>query len=538
MNRSVYEGLVDRLEAEAKNRPIAFRGKVILLSTAAYVMLFGALFGTALLLYLGFDWAYSTHQETSFLFIVLGVVTAVVAPVFFAVLRMFFTRLEPPQGRAILPQEAPHLFRTLDRIRKKMDGPPIHHVLIDKHFNAGILQLPKWGCFGGHTNYLTLGLPYLLAAPTREMVAIIAHEYGHICRNHGKLSAWVYRQRRTFRALYQAVNIIEPRGAPNAGNHGEVAAVADRFMPYYNACTFVLSRQQEYQADLAASELVGAEINASGLIRGALLGKWIREEFWPKLFKQADTMAQPAGMPFASMRAAFKAGYEQWATPASLEALWRETSNLHDTHPSLRDRVEATGHPPQLPARTGLTAADVLLGPVAARLIHEFDQAWWNEGKQVWEARYQYVTRSRLRLQKFSRRPLLAMKLHELHEFALLKSEFDSPQQAKPALEHLLRQPGGPFPRAAYVYGRFLLDEGNERGLEHLAVAANTDPDLARDAAQAGYFFLLEKRGKEAAKTWWGTILYGASEPGSGIRFNRHAAPRTEPNSWRRHLPG
>jgi hypothetical protein len=261
-----------------------------------------------------------------------------------------------------------------------------------------------------------------------------------------------------------------------------------------------------------------------------LLGKWIREEFWPKLYKQADTMAHPAFMPFASMRAAFKAGYEQWATPASLEALWRETSDLHDTHPSLRDRVEATGHLPQLPGCTELTAADVLLGAVAARLIQEFDQTWWSEGKQAWESRYQYVTRSMLRLQNFSKRPFVTMQLHELHDFALLKSEFDSPHQAKPALEYLLRQPGGAFPRAAYIYGRVLLDEGNELGLDHLAVAANGAPDLVRNVAQAGYFFLLEKRGKEAAKTWWGTILYGEAEAASGVRFNRHALLRPMPS--------
>ncbi len=509
MNQSVYEGLIDRLEAEAESRPIAFRSKVILLSSAAYAALFGTLFCIALMLYLGFHWAYSVHQDNQIPFIALGLFTAIVAPVFHAVLRMFFTRLEPPKGRMLQPEEAPHLFQTLDSIRKKLNGPRIHHVLIDKHFNAGIVQLPKWGGFGGHTNYLTLGLPFLLAAPTLEMVAIIAHEYGHVCRNHGKLSAWVYRQRRTFRALHEAVNFIGRKDRRNAGLAGGLATATNWFMDYYNGYTLVLSRQQEYQADLAASALVGAQVNANGLIRGALLGKWMREEFWPKLYRQADTRAQPAAMPFASMRAAFKAGYEQWATPERLEAVWREKSDLHDTHPSLRLRVEATGHPPQLPRGTELTAAEVLLGAATPRLILEFDQAWWRDGRQAWESRHQYVTLSMQRLHGLGRRSINTLQLHELHDFALLKSEFYSPRQAKPALEHLLRQPGGPFPRAAYIYGRVLLEEGDELGLDHLAVAANGDPCLARNVAQAGYFFLLEKRGEEAAKTWWGNILYG-----------------------------
>jgi hypothetical protein len=103
--------------------------------------------------------------------------------------------------------------------------------------------------------------------------------------------------------------------------------------------------------------------------------------------------------------------------------------------------------------------------------------------------------------------PMNALALHDLQELALLKAEFDSPQAAKPVLEHLLRQPGGPFPKAAYFYGRILLDENDDHGLDHLATAAENDRSLIESVANAGYEYQYKKRGEEAAQVWWERIV-------------------------------
>src|SRR5690606_34102830 len=162
-------------------------------------------------------------------------------PVTYVVGRAFLTPLDPPEGRPVTPAEAPKLFSTLAKLRKQLGGPAIHHVLIDGRFNAAIMQRPRWGLFGRHTNYLILGLPYLLGVPPKEVLATIAHEYGHLCGNHGKLGAWVYRQRRTFDALADKVQ----QGADGNWALAGMAALLRKCMPYYDAYTFVLSRQNE-----------------------------------------------------------------------------------------------------------------------------------------------------------------------------------------------------------------------------------------------------------------------------------------------------
>lgn len=51
-------------------------------------------------------------------------------------LRALWVRFEAPDGLMITAQQAPALFETLERIRQKIHGPPIHAVYLDDDFNA------------------------------------------------------------------------------------------------------------------------------------------------------------------------------------------------------------------------------------------------------------------------------------------------------------------------------------------------------------------------------------------------------------------
>ncbi len=204
MDRDEFEGLVRQLEAESENRPAAFRTKVVLLSVSAYVLLFASLVVIIAAAYWGISYAHAHHKTR--MLIIFSIFALLMVPVFYVVIRMFFMRLSPPEGRAITRADAPRLFEVIDKMRKKLKGPPTHHVLIFDEYNAAIMQLPRFGLFGGHTNYLLLGLPYLLGVTPKEMLATVAHEYGHLCGDHGKMGAWIYRQRRTLLALYRQVS--------------------------------------------------------------------------------------------------------------------------------------------------------------------------------------------------------------------------------------------------------------------------------------------------------------------------------------------
>lgn len=496
MDQEEFGWLVNRLEAEAANRPAAFRAKVILISCAAYIVLFVALALYASFVVLG--WTYLADQGMWVHKAGFALATLAALPVFYGVLRTLLTPIAPPTGRTITRAEAPVLFDLLDKMRRKLGGPAIDHVLVDEEYNASICQLPRWGLVGPVTNYLTIGLPYLLGGQTSEIMSVIAHEYGHLCGAHGKLHAWIYRQRNTLEAVYRNVGASDNESPW----HAMMAWLLDRFMPYHDAYTFVLARQDEYEADRTACELAGPDARANGLVRNTLQGRWFHEDFWPGLYQQAETRERPAFMPYQAMHTAFKMSYADWATGERLKQAWQVESGADDTHPCLRDRVEALGLRARLPQPITANAASALLGSSAIMLVDEFDRAWWEREGRDWGARRRHVERSRGRLDELAGMPLASLALHELQELAMLQVDLEASQAARPTLEHLLRQPGGPFPKAEYTYGRLLLRHGDSQGLDSLRSAARHDRRLADDALRMGYSFLLEKRGEEAAEAW------------------------------------
>lgn len=500
MDNKHYEYLVRSLELDAEANPAVFRSRVVLVSAAAYVALAVTLALAAVLAALGVH--YAQQSGRAFLLLQLGLAGLVVLGILYTVLRAFLTRLGPPEGREITRAEAPRLFELLDRIRGKLAGPPIDRVVIDRQFNAAIAQVPRFGLFGGHRNHLVLGLPYLYAMSPRETAATLAHEYGHLAGAHGKLGAWVYRQRLTFGALMDKVRDTE-------GNwlNGLLHAGLRRFAPYFNAYTFVLSRQDEYQADTVASQVAGADANASGLCRGELIGRWIAEEFWPRLYAQADTHPQPLFMPYSAMRTAFSATYADWSTEARLQGALQRKSDLHDTHPCLRERLDAIGQAPALPPPVAHNAADALLGPLAATIAREFDAAWWSDARADWQAHYRERRDHLQTIAELGPRPPASLSPFEAQELGSALMACERAPEARPVFEHLLARSDGPFPRARMMYGQLLVDADDARGVEELARAAKEDPRLAQQCAEYGYVFLRQAQGGEAAAQWADEVM-------------------------------
>lgn len=502
MEHNAFEHLVRRLEMDSHTSPAAFRRKVVAISHSAYVVLFGALGGLVALFVTLMRWAIESHRD--FTTIKIGLFGLFLLPLIFIVLRVMFMRMERPGGRELSRGEAPKLFDILDKLQAKLKGPRIHHVLVTDEYNAAICQHARFGIFGGYENYLMVGLPYLLGATSKEMLGTLAHEYGHLCGNHGKLAAGVYRQRRLFVDIYRHLE----KSAEDNALSGAMFAVLGKFFPYYSAYTFVLARQDEYEADKMAVDVAGRTASAHGLVRVHLLGDWVHRSFWPKIYENSGRAERPPFMPFASMRMAFKANVEEWASKAALDAAWNVRSDLDDTHPCLRERLDAIGIAPSLPGPVDVCAADVMLASgVGKRLEAELDKQWWEINSREWRERFRHFTTSQARIGALSAQELSKLSVPEMQELASLQMEFGTPAAAKPVLLALLKRPGGPYPKASLLFGRVLLEEGNRQGVDHLRDAGLNDPRLLNEAAERGYQYLLEKEGEDSANHWWSSVV-------------------------------
>lgn len=305
-------------------------------------------------------------------------------------LRALWLRLDAPQGAVLTAADAPALFEALARIRKKTKGPAIDHVLLDGSFNASISQLPRYGLLGGATNYLTIGLPLLLAIDRPRFLAVMAHEYGHLRGGHGHFAAWIYRTRLSWMKLEHGMR----------DDAGVIAAATQAFLrwyfPRFMAKTFALARQDEYEADRIAGKLLGRDVAGAALTEIAIKGQWLNTAFWPLHWSAAINGPQPVG-PFTAMRTLLAQPMaDDFARDALRQALV-QLSDEDDTHPVLRDRLDALKVAKQLPIWSTRPAIE-LLGPSTTKWLAHFDKEWCRENASDWKLHHAYLQRVQMRI--------------------------------------------------------------------------------------------------------------------------------------------
>lgn len=307
-----------------------------------------------------------------------------------ASLRALWLRLEPPTGQIVTRDDAPLLFEALEKIRKQIKGPPIHHVVLNDEFNASISQYPRYGLFGGAVNYLTLGLPLMMSVERTRFLAILAHEYGHLRGDHGVLGAWVYRTRVTWLKLYHHLR----------HDGGIAAAVTQGFFAWYfprfSARSFALARQDEYEADKLAARLLGAPVFAAALSEMHVKGAWLAKNFWATHWQKAAEQSAPIGPYRDLIRLLPLPPMEDFAQTAFRDAV-KSLSDVDDTHPVLRDRLTALDQPTRLPTWSARSSLP-LLGPRVNEWVLKFDQQWCRDNANEWKQYHAYLGRMRSRV--------------------------------------------------------------------------------------------------------------------------------------------
>ena len=287
MNARAFEDFVAQFESRSREDAKGFDRHVLMLALIGYTFFIGLLMLLAYVLYATLTAKMGGVLKFKLL-LGLGIPALILG---FTLVRAMFLRFDPPEGTPIQRAQAPQLFTLLDEIQKKLKGPPIHEVRVSDEFNACVSQVPRLGMLGWHRNYLVVGLPFMHGTSPAEFAAVLAHEYGHICGAHSKASQWIYTQRRAWSQL--------------AARFGESESIIDwvivKFLrwhwPRFNAASFVLGRQQEYEADGAAVKFAGKEAAGAALIRSGIIGRFLANKFWPALYEGQKLAPSPQWMP-------------------------------------------------------------------------------------------------------------------------------------------------------------------------------------------------------------------------------------------------
>ena len=429
MDQADFVHMVRMSEIASAENSSAYRRSVAAFAALGYAWVLGCL-----VLALGMvAWALPPLLEGRFKF---GFVMVLISglTLLWTSLQALWLRSDAPDGVEITAVEAPALFEALERIRRKIKGPHIHHVYLNDEFNACIRQQPRYGLLGGAVNHLTIGLPLLMALDRQRFLAVLGHEYGHLRGDHGRFGAWIYRTRMAWMRMHQGL-----------GDDGNVVAAASNafmrwYLPRFAARSFALARQDEYEADRIAGRLVGREVAAAALIEIEVRGTWMERHFWERHWSKAADHPVPVG-PYRSLRKRLARMPEPAFANDALRQALKRLSNVDDTHPGLRDRLESLEAPPILPEWSGGSAME-LLGDDAKRWIAHFDKQWCRDHATEWKQHHAWLAQVRERVQKLTAQQAQS-NADEMVELARLSRHLDprAPVQPLYALA-LQRSPG------------------------------------------------------------------------------------------------
>lgn len=505
MNNEQYEAMVAKLEARAEQQPGLYLVSVLLVAFAGFGIMALAI-GYSLLLVLllaGLGVAVvATGGKALILLAKLGKLLILLAISSWVMVKdslsMLFTRLPPPEGRELLPEEAPVLFSKIKAMRLRMNGPEIHHVLITDELNAAIVQHPALGLLGWERNYLILGLPLLQTLGEDEALSVVAHEYGHLSGYHSRWGGFIYR----FRAAWGRMQ--ELSGQWDSAGAKLIARLFRWYAPYFNAYTFVLARKNEYVADRAAMELTSREAAQSALVRVNVAAYHEQETFWPDIRKRIAHESQPIASKSSFWTQSLTQRLDGESRTVFLTRAMKEETGFHDTHPSLRDRLEALGVEsgevtvPELPE---ISAAEVWLGTNLPHIQQEMDAQWSSSVSENWQGQH-------ARLQEMmARRAELAAAMDnkdheatadELWEYVSLLEELAPEEDLVPNVEQLLSLQPDHTP-ALYMRGRLRIQAGDDAGVADVEAAMAADADAILPGCELLWRHFLERDAERAA---------------------------------------
>jgi len=235
----------------------------------------------------------------------------------------------------------PKLFREIDGIAAALGEPVPREVYLVGQVNAFVTD--HGGVFGiGSRRVLGIGLPLLAVLNLSEFRALLAHEFAHYYGGDTRLGPWVYSARSAMARTFENVGRIRDVGriAIIQLLTSVVTVVLKWLFVFFMRVTNFVSRRQEYRADELAGIVAGRLPLAESLrkIHGASMA-W--RPYWESEIARAlDENCLP---PIAAGFAAFVAAphiASQMTEGVAREILGGKSSP-YDTHPPLKDRLEA-----------------------------------------------------------------------------------------------------------------------------------------------------------------------------------------------------
>ncbi len=495
-----FEALVTRFEGQARRNPANYKARVLLFALLGNAYLAAMLVLIAALLFAAI--------ASVAVLKVFGLKLAFVVGVFlWMILKSLKVNIPPPQGMEVTKRDAPQFFAMIETLGRSLGAPRFHHVLMTDDFNAGVVQVPRLGAFGWYRNYLLIGLPLVKALSSEQFKSVLAHEFGHLAKGHGRLSNWIYRQRLRWSRLMATLDQVESRGS------FLFKPFLRWYAPYFNAYSFPLARANEYEADAIAARLTSPHALAQALTAVNVIGSYLGERYWPQIHRQADEIPQPAFMPYAAMSERVAGEIDPASTRPWLDRALARKTTLADTHPSLADRLAALGQQAGLAPPAAGTAADRLLGEALERITQAFDRRWHENILPAWQKRHGEIQEGRRRLAELGRKldSGAELTLPEAYERATLTESAGGDVDAAIEQFRALNARAPDDPVALFSLGARLLGRDDATGRALVERAMQGDEDFIVPGCESLRDYCWRTGSEEEAREWHRRLLERAA---------------------------
>jgi hypothetical protein len=270
------------------------------------------------------------------------------------------------------------------------------------------------------------------------------------------------------------------------------------YSPLLSAYSFVLARANEYEADRCAANSVGNQHTAEALILVGVRSQYIDNSYWKNIYQQVNTQPEPPSSPFTQLAQSLQSEIEPETYQKLLARSLTLKTDTSDTHPCLRDRLQALGfNPSAMPVMnfSPVKASQKFLGSALANLTEEFDREWYTNVEASWKDRFTYIIGLRAALQAIEEKSKSEiLNLTEEWNQALWTSEVIGDREAIPLAQNVITMQAD-HAGANYLLGKVLIEDEDPKGIEHLEIAMQGDVDTFIPSCELIYGFL-KQRGK------------------------------------------
>ncbi|GBO51588.1 hypothetical protein APA_552 [Pseudanabaena sp. lw0831] len=485
MTQEKFDELVQQLEIYSQQHPNLYKLRVAALATFGYVYIFVAIaFLILCAVLIGAIAIYGRAVNKLTMYMVLIFIVPA-----FLLLRSLWVTFPAPTGTKLKRKQVPELFALVNRLTKSLQAPSFHQILLTAEFNAAVCQVPRLGIFGWQQNYLILGLPLMQSLSPEQFQAVLAHEIGHLSGNHSRFAGWIYRVRKTWMQILERFQTEQGAEVVAMSFYGFI----NWYSPLLSAYSFVLARANEYEADRCAADSVGNQHAAEALILVGVRSQYMDNSYWKNIYQQVNTQPEPPNSPFAQLAQSLQNEIEPETYQKLLERSLALKTDTSDTHPCLRDRIQALGfNPSALPAMnfSPVTASQKFLGSSLANLTEQFDREWYTNVEASWKERFTYIQGLRIALQAIEEKAKSEiLNLTEAWNRAFWTSEIMGDRVALPFAQNVVAMQAD-HAGANYLLGKVLLEDEDPKGIEHLEITMQGDVDAVIQSCELIYGFL------------------------------------------------